>query len=50
MPLLQQNSRGKMRKPGTKVIDDILECEDHAFVNFIERCLDWNPETRMTPD
>jgi len=27
-PVLVANSRGKVRKPGTKVLDDILECED----------------------
>jgi dual specificity tyrosine-phosphorylation-regulated kinase 2/3/4 len=50
MPILVNNSRGKIRKPGTKVLDDILECEDQNFVHFIEKCLDWNPETRMSPD
>jgi hypothetical protein len=25
-----------MRKPGSKIIDEILECEDQAFVNFVE--------------
>lgn len=49
-PILVQSSRGKLRKPGTKVIEDILECDDHNFVNFVERCLDWNPETRLSPD
>jgi len=50
MPILVPNSRGKIRKPGTKTIEDLLECQDQHFVNFIERCLDWNPETRMTPE
>lgn len=27
-PILVPNSRGKIRKPGTKVLEDILECED----------------------
>jgi dual specificity tyrosine-phosphorylation-regulated kinase 2/3/4 len=35
-PILVPNSRAKIRKPGTKVLEDILECEDHSFVNFIE--------------
>lgn len=49
-PILVPNSRSKIRKPGTKVLEDILECDDHSFVNFVERCLDWNPETRLSPD
>lgn len=36
MPNLVQNSHGKVRKPGTKVLDDVLECEDASFVDFIE--------------
>ena len=36
MPRLAPNSHGKIRKPGTKVLDDILECSDQSFVNFVE--------------
>ena len=36
MPKLVANSQGKIRKPGTKVLEDILECSDHSFVNFVE--------------
>jgi dual specificity tyrosine-phosphorylation-regulated kinase 2/3/4 len=50
VPILVQNSRGKVRKPGTKVIEDILDCKDSQFVDFVEKCLDWNPESRMSPD
>lgn len=35
-PILVPNSRGKIKKPGTKTLDDILESDDHSFVNFIE--------------
>ena len=28
MPMLVPNSQGKVRKPGTKVLEDILECQD----------------------
>jgi len=36
MPTLVQNSQGKVRKPGTKVLEDVLECQDSSFVDFIE--------------
>ena len=36
MPKMVPNSHGKVRKPGTKVLDDILECSDQSFVNFVE--------------
>ena len=35
-PILVPNSRGKIKKPGNKNLEDILECEDPSFVNFIE--------------
>lgn len=50
MPTAVQNSQGKVRKPGTKVLDDVLECEDASFVDFIEKCLEWDPKKRMTPE
>jgi dual specificity tyrosine-phosphorylation-regulated kinase 2/3/4 len=24
-------------------------CQSESFLDFIRKCLDWNPETRMTP-
>lgn len=36
VPMLVPNSRGKIKKPGNKNLEDILECEDPNFVNFIE--------------
>ncbi|XP_027200964.2 dual specificity tyrosine-phosphorylation-regulated kinase 2-like [Dermatophagoides pteronyssinus] len=43
--------RGKMRgPPGTKSWSVALKgCEDECFVDFIKKCLDWDPHTRMTP-
>ena len=29
---------------------DILGCEDPLFTDFIRRCLEWDPATRMTPN
>lgn len=51
LPIFFQNSNNKVRKPGTKVLEDVLEInDDPSFVNFIERCLEWDPKLRMTPD
>lgn len=36
VPILVPNSRGKIKKPGNKTLEDILECDDPSFVNFIE--------------
>ena len=49
-PILIANSRGKTRRPGTKVLEDILNTDDLHFIRFVEKCLDWNPATRMTPE
>ncbi|KAH6944824.1 hypothetical protein HPB50_005434 [Hyalomma asiaticum] len=42
---------GKLRDlPGSKCWTTALEgCNDPLFVGFLKRCLEWNPETRMTP-
>jgi dual specificity tyrosine-phosphorylation-regulated kinase 2/3/4 len=49
-PIMTKNSRGKYRKPNGKPLDYIIGDEDDDFNNFIKKCLDWNPDTRMTPD
>ncbi|KAL1492836.1 hypothetical protein ABEB36_011018 [Hypothenemus hampei] len=44
--------RGKPRgPPGSKELKRALKgCEDPLFLDFIQRCLDWDPETRLTPN
>ncbi|XP_045469957.1 dual specificity tyrosine-phosphorylation-regulated kinase 2 isoform X2 [Harmonia axyridis] len=44
------NSKGHKRKPGSKNLQIALRCNDHAFIDFISGCLQWNPKKRMTPD
>ncbi|KAG8195327.1 hypothetical protein JTE90_028468 [Oedothorax gibbosus] len=44
------NSKGKKRKPSSKTLGVVLGCSDEDFVNFISRCLDWDPEKRMKPE
>jgi dual specificity tyrosine-phosphorylation-regulated kinase 2/3/4 len=36
IPISVPNSRGKVKKPSTKTIDEILESEDPNFVDFVE--------------
>jgi serine/threonine protein kinase len=26
-----------------------MQCPQNSFLDFIERCLDWDPSTRITP-
>lgn len=50
VPKISQNSRGKKRIPETRSLIEKVKSQDENFLNFIERCLDWNPKTRMTPE
>lgn len=44
------NSKGRRRKPSTKTLGQAIKCNDEAFLDFMTRCLRWNPETRLTPE
>ena len=35
-PILQPNSRGRLRQPNTKTMAHILKCNDETFIRFIE--------------
>jgi dual specificity tyrosine-phosphorylation-regulated kinase 2/3/4 len=45
-----KNSRGKLRKPAGKPLSLLLGDEDLDFLEFVQKCLEWDPEQRMTPD
>ncbi|SPO39012.1 related to putative dual specificity protein kinase pom1 [Pseudozyma flocculosa] len=44
------NSRGKRRRPGSKTLAQALKCNDDLFVDFVAKCLIWDPERRIKPD
>ena len=44
------NSKGKRRRPGSKTLAQVLKCNDELFVDFIGKCLIWDPERRIKPD
>ncbi|KAF9570003.1 hypothetical protein EC968_002362 [Mortierella alpina] len=48
-PKLVVNSKGKKRRPGSKTLGQALKCSDPLFLDFISRCLIWDPEKRMKP-
>ena len=35
--------------PNSKSLVNVLGCQHQNFLDFIERCLDWDPQTRITP-
>ncbi|KAF8078194.1 CMGC/DYRK/DYRK2 protein kinase [Lyophyllum atratum] len=43
------NSKGRRRKPGTKTLQQVLRCTDEDFLDFISKCLVWDPERRIKP-
>ncbi|XP_011166721.1 uncharacterized protein LOC105200730 isoform X2 [Solenopsis invicta] len=49
-PRCVTNSKGKKRWAGSKNLSMALRCTDMLFVNFVSRCLEWDPKKRMTPD
>ncbi|XP_012218653.1 dual specificity tyrosine-phosphorylation-regulated kinase mbk-2 isoform X2 [Linepithema humile] len=49
-PRCVTNSKGKKRWAGSKNLSMALRCSDALFVNFVSKCLEWDPKKRMTPD
>jgi serine/threonine protein kinase len=45
-----KNSRGKLRKPMGKTLKMVMGDEDPDYLDFVSKCLEWNPDKRMTPD
>ncbi|KAI6712638.1 hypothetical protein JHW43_004866 [Diplocarpon mali] len=49
-PRLTVSSKGRRRRPSSKSLDQVLKCNDEAFLDFLMRCLRWDPDTRMKPE
>jgi dual specificity tyrosine-phosphorylation-regulated kinase 2/3/4 len=49
-PRLTVSSKGRRRRPSSKSLAQVLKCDDEAFLDFISRCMRWDPERRMKPD
>ncbi|XP_068988430.1 probable serine/threonine-protein kinase dyrk2 isoform X2 [Bombus flavifrons] len=49
-PRCVTNSKGKKRWAGSRNLAIALRCTDTLFVDFVRRCLEWDPQKRMTPD
>lgn len=43
------NKKGVNRVPGSRKIDEVLQGAPGIMIDFVVRCLDWNPQTRMKP-
>jgi dual specificity tyrosine-phosphorylation-regulated kinase 2/3/4 len=49
-PRVTVSTKGRRRRPSSKTLTQALKCDDEAFLDFISRCLRWDPERRMKPD
>ncbi|GAV03541.1 hypothetical protein RvY_13944 [Ramazzottius varieornatus] len=49
-PTKTVNTRGKRRLPGTKSLQTVLKTSDRRFLDFMKRCLEWDPRSRVTAD
>ena len=49
-PRVTVSSKGRRRRPSSKTVQQALRCDDEAFIDFISRCLRWDPERRIKPD
>ncbi|KAL4951414.1 hypothetical protein BDW69DRAFT_170111 [Aspergillus filifer] len=48
-PRITVSSKGRRRRPSSKELRQVLKCDDEAFLDFITRCLRWDPSRRLTP-
>ncbi|KAG6052951.1 hypothetical protein E4U33_000346, partial [Claviceps sp. LM78 group G4] len=49
-PRLSVSSKGRRRRPSSKTLQQVLKCDDEVFLDFIARCLRWDPERRLRPE
>lgn len=49
-PRLTVSSKGRRRRPSSKDLRQVLKCDDEPFLDFVARCLRWDPARRMNPN
>lgn len=49
-PRLTVSSKGRRRRPSSKTLQQALKCDDEPFLDFIARCLRWDPDRRIKPE
>ena len=49
-PIIFMSSQGYRCTPNMTTLQGALkDCQDLKFIDFIDKCLDWDPANRMTP-
>ncbi|KAA8912019.1 hypothetical protein FN846DRAFT_773582 [Sphaerosporella brunnea] len=49
-PRMIVSSKGRRRRVSSKTLQHALKCDDEPFLDFVARCLRWDPEKRMRPE
>ncbi|KAK7992901.1 hypothetical protein PG988_001695 [Apiospora saccharicola] len=49
-PRLTVSSKGRRRRPSSKTLQQALKCDDEPFLDFLARCLRWDPDRRIKPE
>ncbi|KAI0386804.1 hypothetical protein F5Y04DRAFT_275253 [Hypomontagnella monticulosa] len=49
-PRLTVSSKGRRRRPSSKTLQQALKCDDESFLDFLARCLRWDPDRRLKPE
>jgi dual specificity tyrosine-phosphorylation-regulated kinase 2/3/4 len=49
-PRIVPNLHGKRRRPGTRSLKNLVQTKDEVFLSFLEGCLCWDPNKRLTPE
>lgn len=49
-PRLTVSSKGRRRRPSSKSLQQVLKCDDEAFIDFLTRCMRWDPDRRLKPE
>ena len=44
------NSKGKRKRPSTKSLTNTIATADASFLDFLKKCLVWNPNERMSAE
>ena len=44
-----EDCKGNIHTPGGLRLKDYIISDDESFIDFVSKCLIWNPEDRMTP-
>ena len=46
--LIEDDELGILRIPNTRTLKEAVPCDDEEFIDFIQKCLEIDPETRFS--